>query len=172
MTINEYAAHILKEHGCDEHTYGGEYSAHILDDLKEAYPNGMDHGYSWLDVANAILAMSKPEPIKRSPYRVIYDTDTNCDGYDCESLEQAKCDALDTLIEWMAEGLAGFKDPYNPTEDEREKYDYMIYNSSVCVEEYNPATDEYEEVWSPSDDDCKQIGWMESSDWKNFPAEI
>lgn len=172
MTIREYAEHILKEHGCNEYTYGGADSAHVLDDIKEAYPYGMEYGFSWVDVANAILEMSKPEPIKRSPYRVIYDTDNFCDGYDCESFEQAKCDALDTLINWEIETMDEFSDPENPTEDDRDNFDYMVYNCSVSVAEYNPATDEYDEVWIPSDEDCRKIGWIESGDWKSFPAEI
>ena len=53
MNIREYAKKILDDHGCDQYTYGGEFSKHILNDLKTEYPNGMEFPY--IDVANAIL---------------------------------------------------------------------------------------------------------------------
>lgn len=59
-TINEYAMDILKEHGCDEYTYGGNHDfckpERIAEDLKTAYPNGM--AYPYMDVANAIREIS------------------------------------------------------------------------------------------------------------------
>ena len=153
----------MEDHGCDCYTYGGEWSEHVLSDLKEAYPDGMEFPY--VDVANAILAISRPRPIKRSAYRVIYDTDSVCDGFDAESFEQAKYSAEDTLCEWEAEQASDYPCDFKDwTEGQRDDWDYMIYNYSVWVEKYNPDTDEYEECWGLSYEDEKKIGWLEYSE--------
>lgn len=155
-TLENYALKILADHGCDCYTYGGEYSKHVLDDLKEAYPDGMEFPY--VDVANAILNISRTRPIYKAPWQMVYDTDTCTDGIDYESFEAAKESAFDTLLEWMAEERSRWAND-TPTEEEIEDYDYMIYNSSTSVYKYNPYTDEYEEYWSPSYEDEKEIGW-------------
>ena len=158
-TLENYAMKILADAGCDCHTYGGEASKHIMRDLKEAFPEGMEYPYTYIAVANAILAISRPEPIKRSPWRVHWDTDNCCDGYDCESFKAAKESALDTLIGWAVDERSGWKSN-EPTDEEKENWDYMIYNCGVAVYKYNPDTDEYEKFWHPSDEDCKSIGWV------------
>ena len=155
-SVENYALKILSDAGCDCYTYGGEWSKHVLDDLKEAFPDGME--YPYVDVANAILAISKVKPITRAPYRVVVDTDSFTDGFDCESLGQAKGEAEDTLLEWMCQERMEWKDEFHPTEEELDNYNYMIYNSSAYVEKYNPDTDEYEEEWWP---DEEEIGWKE-----------
>ena len=156
MTVEEYAKKILSDHGCNEYTYGGEWSKYVLSDLKEEYPDGMEFPY--VDVANAILAISKVEPIKRDPWIMCWDTDNACDGIGFESFGAAKCCAEDTLLEWMCWERDEWKDPFNPTENELDNYNYMIWNNSVCVKKYNPDTDEYEEVWSPSYEEEKELG--------------
>ena len=55
LSLNAYAMKILSEHGCDCYTYGDEDAKHILEDLKTAYPNGME--YPYIEVANEILKM-------------------------------------------------------------------------------------------------------------------
>lgn len=158
-SLEAYALQILADHNCDCYTYGNCPSETILSDLKEGYPDGME--YPYIDVANAILQISKPRPIKRAPYRMVWDTDSDCDGIDFESEGAAKCDAEDTLINWMVEERDLWKDPFNPTEDELDNYNYMIYNCSVYVTKYDPDTDEYEEVWSPSYEEEEKLGWKE-----------
>ena len=159
MTVEEYAKKILADHGCDCYTYGGEFCKHVLEDLKEGYPDGME--YPYIDVANAILSISKVRPITRAPFRMVWDTDTDCDGFGCESFEAAKAYAEDTLVEWMCQQRSEWKDPFCPTEDELDEYNYMIWNCSVEVRKYDPMTDEYDEFWSPSYDDEEQLGWIE-----------
>ena len=159
MTIEEYARKILADHGCDEYTYGGEWSKHTLDDLKQAYPDGMEFPY--VDVANAIIAFSKVKPIERDPWQMVFDTDSDCDGIGFESFEAAKCRAEDTLIEWMCQVRSEWKDFLCPTDDELDAYNYMICNNSVEVRRYNPNTDEYDVFWSPSYEVEEQIGWKE-----------
>ena len=159
MGINEYAKKILADAGCDEYTYGGEQSKHVLDDLKEAFPGGMEFPY--VDVANAILEMSRPRPIYRAPYHVVWDTDNCTDAYDAGTFEWAKDSALETLAEWEAEQAHNY--PANIrewTEKQIEDWDYMIYNCGVAVYKYDPDTDEYEEEWSPDTEDLEGVGWL------------
>jgi len=165
MTVIEYAKKILADHGCDEYTYGGEWSKHVLDDLKEAYPDGMDFPY--VDVANAILSFSRARPIERAPFQMLFDTGDCVDGIDFDSFEAAKNDALDTLIEWEVQETHDWQG-MNPTEEQIESWDYMIYNCSVEVREYDPSTDEYETVWEPTYEDEESVGWMPWEDYKKL----
>lgn len=156
MTLEAYALKILTDHGCDEYSYGGTCGDTILSDLKEAYPNGME--YPYVDVANAIMAISKMRPIVRHPWMMLWDNDSACDGIGYDSLEAAQGSAEDTLIEWMAQTRMEWKDPFSPTEDELANYNYMINSCSAYVGKYNPDTDEYDEYWWP---DEEEIGWKE-----------
>lgn len=158
-SVEAYALAILAEHNCDCYTYGGESGETILNDLKEGYPEGMEFPY--IDVANAIVQISRVKPICRAPYRMVFDTDSFCDGIDFESFGAAKCDAEDTLINWMAEERSQWKDFFCPTAEELDNYNYMICNCSVEVRKYNPETDEYDEEWSPSYEEEEKLGWKE-----------
>lgn len=158
-SVEAYALAILAKHGCDCYTYGGEFSKHVLEDLKEGYPDGME--YPYIDVANAILSISKVRPITRAPFRMVWDTDTCCDGIDCESFGAAKCQAEDTLVEWMTQERSEWADVFAPTEEELDNYNYMICNSSVSVYKYDPDTDEYVEEWGPSYEEEEALGWKE-----------
>lgn len=159
-SLENYALKVLADAGCDCHTYAGDWSKHIMDDLKKAFPDGML--YPYVDVANAILAISRPEPIVRAPYHMVWNTEDCCDGIDFESLEAAKNYALETLINWMIEERNTWKKGiFCPTRNELDRYNYMICNCSVEVQQYDPDTDEYSEVWSPSYEDEEQIGWKE-----------
>lgn len=159
ITVDEYAKKILADHGCDEYTYGGEWGKYVLSDLKEAYPDGMEFPY--VDVANAILAMSKVKPIVRDQWLMCWETDSDCDGIGFESFGAAKADAEDTLINWMCEERQEWKNPFCPTENELDDYNYQICNCSVYVKKYNPETDEYDEYWSPSYEEEEKLGWRE-----------
>ena len=156
--LETYARKILADHGCDIYTYGGEWSKNVLDDLKEAYPEGMEFPY--VEVANAILEISRAKPIERKPWEVAWSTEDTSDGYCCDSFEEAKDGALDILATWQVEKIAEFKDSFNPTEEEIADYNYMIDNCYVEVHKYNPDTDEYEEYWEPSYEDEKSVGWV------------
>ena len=159
MTLEEYAKHILRSHDCDEETYGDETAETIVKDLKMAYPKGMDFPY--IDVANAIKKMSIPHLISRAPYRVHWSNEHSCDGYDCATFEDAKDSAIETLIEWQGEQISHWKDWKNPTKEELEDYEYMVFECEAFVAKYNPMTDEYEEYWYPSQEDLDAIGWCE-----------
>lgn len=164
MTVESYALKILSDHGCDCYTYGGEDSKHVLEDLKEEYPDGMDFPY--IDVANAILSISRPRPLYKAPFLMVWDTDHCCDGIDCESLGAAKCLAEDTLIEWQMEEISKWKDGV-PTEEQIDDWNYMIWNCGVEIYKYDPDTDEYVVADRLSYEEEEQLGWREiTEDYK------
>lgn len=157
--VEAYAWSILREHECDEYTYSGEFAKYVLEDLKQAYPNGME--YPYIEVANAILSITKEKPVVRKPFLMVWDNDSCVDGDGRDSFDDAQADALGTLIFWMTEQRRTWKDFLAPTEEELEEYNYMIQTSSVHIDKYNPDTDEYDEFWYPSYEDEEDIGWKE-----------
>lgn len=164
--IRQYAKKILDEHNVPLTSYWGVNGETIISDLKEAYPDGME--YPYIDVANTIMKISTPTLIKRHPYQMVWNTDSCCDGAGYDSLIEAKESAIDTLVEWMVESQYDWKIKmdnnggeigYAPTKQQIEDFNYMIYSCYVEVQKYNPDTDEYEEYWSPSEEDENEIGW-------------
>lgn len=154
--IKDYSRKILADHGCNEYTYGETPATTILSDLKEAYPNGMD--YPYIDVVNAIMAISKRKPLTRATWHVSWDNVSCCDGFETKSFAQGKQDALDLLIGWATDEQAQWESD-TPTGEEADHWNYMIYNYSAGVSKYNPDTDEYEEYWYPSERQKERIGW-------------
>lgn len=157
MTVNEFALNLLRSHGCDEYTYGGRESENLMHDLKKAFPCGTD--FPLLDIANAILAVSRPRPIVRKPYRVLWDSEdcTDADGGH-DTFDEAKETALDIYANWIAEATAEWKKS-ELNDAEKDDFDWMIYNCGAIVEKYNPDTDEYEDFWCPSEEELNEIGW-------------
>ena len=160
--VESYAAQVLADAGCDRYTYGGEQAQYVLDDLKKAFPNGMK--YPYVTVANAILEISRPRPIVREPWKMIWDNDNATDGVGYETFEAAKDAALDTLAAWAAQARAEWVRE-KPNTDEKYDWDYMVCHCSVQVQKYDPDTDEYEDYWEPSHEDEQQVGWLE---WKEL----
>ena len=158
MTVDSYAMKILSDHGCDCYTYGGEDCKHVLDDLKEGYPDGMEFPY--IDVANAILRISKPRELYKAPFHMVWSNEHSCDGVDCESYEAAKCLAEDTLLEWEMEEICKWEGGV-PTEEQIEDWNYMVFNCYTLIYEYDPMTDEYVERDGLSYEDEEKIGWRE-----------
>lgn len=156
--IKDYAKKILADHGCDEYIYGTTESSQILLDLKNEYPNGMD--YPYIDVANAIIAISKRKPIVKKKWMSIFDTDSCCDGIACDTLDEAKADVMNTYETWMEEEWSTWKNE-TPSVAEIEKWNYMYWNCCAYVGKYDPETDDYEEYWCPSDKALARIGWKE-----------
>lgn len=156
--LESYALSVLAEHDCDCYTYGGKNADLILNDLKEAYPEGMD--YPYIDVANAILAISRPEPIYKAPYAIFWDNGVEaCGSIDCKDFEEAKDGAIEMLESWMMSEQEMWKAEI-PTEEEKDHWDYMIYNAYAEVRKYNKDTDEYEEEWNIPNETLDKIGWV------------
>ena len=156
--LMNYAMEILTKAGCDCYTYGGEQAKYLLKDLKTEYPNGMKFPY--VDVANAILSISRPEPIVRAPWEMVWSTDDCTDGERYDSFEAARESALDTLIHWAVWERSRWGSEI-PNEGEKESWNYMIYNFYTEVRKYDPDKDEYVEYWVPSYAEEKMIGWEE-----------
>lgn len=160
LTLEEYARHILAENDCNEYTYGGPGAEDLLDDLKEIYtPDKML--YPYIDVANAILAISHPKPIKKSPYRIIVDMgDYYGPCRDMNTYEEAVSCFIECYMSLMGETMEEWKDIDNPTFEEKEDWNCMIDECVVSIERYNPKTDEYEEVHDKAlDAKLEEIGW-------------
>ena len=162
-TLENYALKILADSGCDCYSYGNVTDSEILiNDLKEEFPNGMK--YPYIDVANAILAISRPKPIVRSPWRLVWENEHCSDGMDYSSFESAKEQAIDTLVEWQTDLLAKFNFPNkleDLTEEQKEEWNYMLSECSVSVYKYDETTDTYVEYWYPSYQEEKEINWIE-----------
>ena len=159
--MKTYAIELLKKHGCDEYTYGGKWADKVLEDLKAGYKPG-ELKYPYIDVANAILEISKPKPIVRSKYIVVWSNDSCCDSenIDFDTIEEAKHYALDILTEWIVQEQAKWKGD-KPTPEEIEDFNYMIYNCYVEVQEYDPDKDEYYDTECITYEDEDAIGWKE-----------
>ena len=158
MDLMAYARKILSDHGCDEYTYGGVNAKHVLNDLKEKYKPG-ELEYPYVQVANAILLISRPKLIERKPYRMLWDTASCCDATYHDSYKEAKCAAEDTLYSWMEEAISQRKDPLHPTQKEKDDWDYMIYNCGTIIEKYDPVTDDYYEYSGLTYEEEREIGW-------------
>ena len=165
--VAEYARKILTYHGCDETSYYGINGEQIVADLKEAYPDKME--YPYVEVANAIMSLSKPTFIRRSPYRMVFDMGHTVDVIDFDCFEAAQNDAIETLVQWMCEFTMENHIENNDlttwTEKQKEDWDYMIYDCSVCVSKYDPDTDEYYTCWEPTYKDEEEIGWVPTEEF-------
>lgn len=104
-------------------------------------------------------------------YKVLWDTDSCCDSFISPSLEQAKEDALDLLLEWGTQEMHDWNST-RPLPDQIERWDYMIDNCCVwvieCEDDSRIDCDAYNTVWEPTDEDLKQIGWVyfDELNWK------
>lgn len=93
-------------------------------------------------------------------YTLIWDTDSFCDGREYDDIEAAKADGLDTLIGWACDQCYDYPaDISKWSEKQIEDWDYMVYNCSVYIID-NFEEEKYNEVWYPSDKECKEIGWL------------
>lgn len=84
-------------------------------------------------------------------YRCIYDGDSFIDGIACNTLDEAQYTAVSILEDWLSEAVNLSDDDFN----------MMIYNCMTWVEEEDPETGELEDVWYPTEDILKSIGWVE-----------
>ena len=72
--------------------------------------------------------------MERKRYTLVWDTDDCCDGVEFDSLEVAKADAEDILVNWAVEQMRDYPvDIRNWSEKQIEDWDYMIYNCSVYI---------------------------------------
>lgn len=114
-------------------------------------------------------------------YIVIWNTEDCCDSTRIEftTLEAAKNEAKDVYYEWMSNKQDNWsvifsedKDGYipAPTKDQIEEWDNMIDNCYAYIRELDKNgniidKENYYKFWL-SDDELKEIGWMEWSELK------
>ena len=99
-------------------------------------------------------------------YKVLYETDDFADGFDCGSVEDGRCRALEVLEGWRDSN--DWWGARMPTQDEQDEWDRMIFNSWVSVVEYpdDYSDDRYPDfdtdehtVWEPTEEDLYQLMW-------------
>lgn len=131
-----------------------------LEDVRDVY------GLPWIEGKRHGIVWMEYEPI---PYETIWDGDSFIDGQKHESFEAAVCDAQDTLLMWAADEMHDWKweDGANfptPTEEQIERWDYMIANCGCYVVAFNEEIGEYDELdnmlWPRTDADTDELGWM------------
>lgn len=114
-------------------------------------------------------------------YIIIWNTEDYCDSIRIEftTLEAAKNEAKDVYYEWMSNKQDNWsvifskdKDGYipAPTKDQIEEWDNMIDNCYAYIRELDKNgniinKEDYYKFWL-SDDELKEIGWMEWSELK------
>lgn len=158
MTLNELARKILRDADCDEYTYGGAESENIMTDIMSVYEPKDLAPYTYVEVANEILSFSHPRPIERKPFRVLWETSGVCDADEADSFEEAKSIMENTFCFWMEEEYASWKST-EPTTENIERWNIMIYDCHQMVQKYDPNTDEYEDYWEFTDEELDSMGW-------------
>lgn len=183
MNIREYAEKLLKEFGCALDCYKGEWAKYALPDMQELSKE-RDIPFPLESVAKVIIEIGNEQPDPPSKghkqFCMIFDVGHSVDGIEFDTFEAAKTDAIDTLINWMAEETVGWKTETSedgisvfphPTNEQIESWDDMINTCSVYVVEWDETKNGWQdadEAWFPSHEDEKGIGWME---WEQCKKE-
>lgn len=115
------------------------------------------------------------EYVEHNRYKMIYDGGHFVDGIEFENFEDAKHDAIETLISWIVDEVYywNFDENHMPhlTERQIEMWDTMINDCCVYVVEWNEEKNDYDDMddaWFPSYEDENEIGWME---WDKLKAK-
>ena len=90
-------------------------------------------------------------------YRMVYDTDNLIDAVTFDTFDEAKDNLFATYKLWMQIEHAKWKSA-EPTEEDEDDWDYMIYNCICWIEELQ-EDGEYAFCYEPTDDELKEIGW-------------
>ena len=171
MTIREYTLKLLEEYGCKLDCYKGEFGEkYALSDMEE-YAKNNEVPFPLEDVAKELIAIGNEQPAPprngHKQYCMIWESENTCDGTEFNTEQEAKDNALNTLMEWLiqeqAEWSVDEKGIPHPTEKQIENYNYMISNYSVCVVEWNEEVNAYNDTdygWYPSSDDENEINWL------------
>jgi len=150
----KYAKELLEQYECKESAYKGVDLEKIESELKEDFPEGMPFPYG--DVAKSLreIGDAVPDPQKK-PFMMLWSNDSCADGVEYETLEEAKNGAFGCLESWMEVAELEY-----PQDDEQ--WNNMLETCSVSVVQLNEETGEHDiEIWELSDDDAKEIGWIE-----------
>jgi len=98
-------------------------------------------------------------------YTVVYDTENFCDGFDCDSYDDAVGSVLNILMAWMYDGELTWHpcDETIPTEEQLDDWNYFINSNEVRIYRHVAGTECLDEdiVWYMDQDDVEEIGWKE-----------
>lgn len=77
-------------------------------------------------------------------------------------LDTARNIALNVYAGWMAEEMSEWEDINNPTDEEKEHWNFMIDDAVAYIEKYNSDTDSFEVLGEGqiSEEDLIHIGWV------------
>lgn len=98
-----------------------------------------------------------------TPYKVIWDNGDCCDGFECDTFEEAEARAWDIYDGWAEDGYYELARG-DFSEEAIEDWNRMISECCVEIYKYDAETGEYEECWSPSEEDFEKVGpygWYE-----------
>jgi len=157
---------LLEKYGCDLDCYRDGYD-NAVHDLQEIVKEGAVLEGPLEEVAKALVEIGNEQPVRVEPvkeYMMIFDMEHTVDGVAFETLEEAKSDAMDTYLLWIAEETAKWKCSEKgipmPTEEEIESWDMMVENCICYVAKRDPETGEYTDtVWNATDEELHEIGW-------------
>lgn len=171
MTIREYTLKLLEEAGCSLDCYRDEFGEkHALDDITD-YAKDNEVPFPLEAVAKELIAIGNEQPIPprngHKQFCMIWENEHSCDGVEFDTEQEAKDDALNTLMEWLVDEQANWTVDNNgvphPTNEQIESYDYMISNCYVCVVEWNEEAKAYGDTdygWYPSSEEKNEINWL------------
>lgn len=111
-------------------------------------------------------------------YMLIWNTEHCTDGYeigDYDSEQEAKYALKDCYIEWACEEYLNWKFSEDgmpmPTAEQIDNWNYMYWNCYCYLVPFDEETgkyseDEDDEIWL-TDEECKEIGWIEYPEGEN-----
>ena len=100
----------------------------------------------------------------KAEYMVVWNTEDCVDSIPKSNFDEAKQCALEILNDWANDGYQ-IMVQQNFSDEVREGWNQMLEDCWVAVYKYNPDKKEYEEFWSPSDEDYETVGL-----WGWFPV--
>lgn len=175
MTAREKAMLLLEEEGCPLDTYRNDTKGWAFDDVQFVMKTSPDRlgGFDPIEVALELQQIGDEQhPRMKNPeWMVIWDGDSFSDSWYCESFEEAKNDAIDTLIEWQMQMVADHLNLHS--KEFIDSYNYMVTHCETHVKHREPIpvpedTDDddmgWEDYWYPSEQDLKDIGWEETTE--------
>ena len=95
--------------------------------------------------------------MSKAEYMTVWNAEHCIDSIPQTDFEEAKQCALGILNDWANDGYQ-IMIQQDFSDDVREGWNEMIEECWVAVYKYNSDTKEYEEFWTPSDEDYEGIG--------------
>lgn len=180
MTARDVAMKLLLDHGCELDCYRNDKKNHAFSDLKEI-DSSLLCGFDLVEVAKELQKIGDEQPtkMKNPEWHISWDCGDFVDGRDCEDLEDAANDAIETLIEWQHEMISKYniksEEEMRTNQEFIDAWNRMIYDCGCYFYHREPIpvpadTPYYEMGWEEagtlSYEQEKEIGWVELPDAK------